>query len=118
LSQVTQTNYDPNSGNLLSVTDPNGIATSWQYDPFQRKSQENRPDGTYTTWGYNNCATAGCVNSNNRMTVVKTNFTSNGQTYNIANTYLDQFSRTLVTSAQMVSKPSGKHVMAVEVQRT
>ena len=103
LSQVTQTNYDPNSGNLLSVTDPNGIATSWQYDPFQRKSQENRPDGTYTTWGYSNCATAGCVNSNNRMTVVKTNFTSNGQTYNIANTYLDQFSRTLVTSAQMVT---------------
>ena len=50
LNQTTLTSFDPNSGKLLSVQDPNGIVTSWQYDPFERKSKAIRPDGTSTTW--------------------------------------------------------------------
>jgi RHS repeat-associated protein len=103
LSQITHTNFDPNSGNPLSVQDPNGIITSWVYDAFQRKQQETRPDGTTTTWAYNNCAAAGCVNSNNRTTVVQTNVNVGGLTLNTQNTYLDAFDRTLVTSKQMLN---------------
>jgi RHS repeat-associated protein len=103
LSQITHTNFDANSGKLLSVQDPNGISISWLYDPFQRKEQETRPDGTTTTWAYNSCAAAGCVNSNNKSTVVQTNINVGGTTLNTQNTYLDAFDRTLVTSKQMLN---------------
>jgi YD repeat-containing protein len=103
LSQISHTSYDPNTGKLLSIQDPNGIATSWLYDTFQRKQQETRPDGTSTTWAYNNCATAGCVNANNKTTVVQTNVNVGGTTLNSQNTYLDAFDRPLVTSKQMFS---------------
>jgi RHS repeat-associated protein len=103
LNQVTQTNYDPNTGKVLSVKDPNGIQTSWLYDPFERKSKETRPDGTSTTWSYNNCATAGCVNSNNQMTVTKTIVNVGGTTQTVTNTYLDSVDRTLVTSSTMLN---------------
>jgi hypothetical protein len=73
------------------------------YDTFQRKQQETRPDGTSTTWAYNNCATAGCVNANNKTTVVQTNVNVGGTTLNSQNTYLDAFDRPLVTSKQMFS---------------
>src|SRR6202142_3619641 len=52
---------------------------------------------------YNNCATAGCVNSNNVMTIVQTNVNTDGSTLNIQNTYQDQFDRVLVTSKQMLN---------------
>jgi RHS repeat-associated protein len=103
LSQVTQTSFDPATGKLLSIKDPNNILTSWQYDTFARKIKEIRPDGTSTTWAYNNCATAGCVNPNNKMTVVQTNVNTNSSTLNISNTYLDWFDRALVTSKQMLN---------------
>src|SRR6202000_185781 len=81
----------------------NGITSSWLYDPFQRKQKETRPDGTTTTWAYNNCATAGCVNTNNKTTVVQTNLNVGGTTLNTQNTYLDAFDRPLVTSKQMLN---------------
>jgi RHS repeat-associated protein len=103
LNQQTQLSFDPNTGLLSSQTDPNGIVTSWQYDLYGRKIKESRPDGTSTTWAYNNCASAGCVNSNNKMTVVQTNVNVGGSTLNIQNTYLDAFDRVLVTSKQMMN---------------
>jgi RHS repeat-associated protein len=103
LSQISHSNFDPITGKLLSIQDPNGITTSWLYDAFQRKQQETRPDGTTTTWAYNNCATAGCVNANNKTTVVQTNVNVGGTTLNMQNTYLDAFDRTLVTSKQMLN---------------
>ena len=101
LSQTTTFGYDSNSGMLTSVKDPNALTTSWQYDNFARKMKETRPDTTSTTWAYNDCATAGCVNSNNRMTVVQTRVNTDGTTLRIDNTYLDALDRTLVTSAEM-----------------
>jgi YD repeat-containing protein len=103
LGQTSLVTFDPDSGMLLSAKDPNGISTSWQYDPFQRKIKETRPDSTSTTWAYNTCTTAGCVNGNNRTTVVQTNVNTNGSTLNVQNTYLDQLERTLVTSKQMLN---------------
>jgi RHS repeat-associated protein len=103
LGQISTPTYDPATGQLLSLKDPNGIVTSWQYDSFARKVKETRPDGTSTTWALNNCTTAGCVNSNNKMTVVQTNVNTDSSTLNISNTYLDSFDRPLVTSKQMLS---------------
>jgi RHS repeat-associated protein len=101
LSQTTTFGYDPNSGMLTSAKDPNLLTTSWQYDNFARKTKESRPDTTSTTWAYNDCATAGCVNSNNKMTVVQTRVNTDGTTLRLDNNYLDAFDRTLVTSAEM-----------------
>jgi RHS repeat-associated protein len=62
LNQTTQYNYDFSFGFQTSVQDPNGIVTSWQDDAFGRKTQENRPDHTYTVWTYNDCANwLGCL---------------------------------------------------------
>jgi RHS repeat-associated protein len=102
LSQVTHTSFDPNTGKLLSVTDPNGIIISWQYDDFARKVKEIRPDGTSTTWAYNSCGT-GCVNTNNEMTVAKTVVNVGGTTQSSTNIYLDSVDRTLVTSSTMLN---------------
>jgi RHS repeat-associated protein len=95
LSQVSYPTFDPVTGKLLSFKDPNSITVFWQYDPFARKTKQIFPDGTSTTWTYNNCATAGCVNGNNRMTI-----DIGGDT--IGHLYLDPFDRILVTSKPMV----------------
>jgi len=102
LSQTTQTNFDPNTGQLLSVKDANNILTGWQYDDFQRPMLATRPDGTKTTWTYSPCASA-CINSNNKMIIVQTNLNRDGSTLNIQNAYLDSLDRVLATSTQMVN---------------
>ena len=101
LSQSITLGYDSNTGMLTSMKDPNALTTSWQYDSFARKIQEMRPDKTSTTWAYNDCATAGCVNTNNKMTLVQTRLNIDGTTQRIDNTYLDVLDRTLIGSGEM-----------------
>lgn len=48
--------FDPAFGNPLSVTGPNGLTTTYVYDGFGRKTQENRPDNTQSTFSLNWCA--------------------------------------------------------------
>jgi RHS repeat-associated protein len=103
LAQQTVFSFDPLTGQLLSVEDPNGVLTTWQYDYFARRTLETRSDQTTTTWQYNNCTVAGCVNSNNYTTVVQTNLNSNASVLNTSNAYLDSFDRILVRSSQLVS---------------
>ena len=108
LSQIITLDHDPNTGMLTSQTDPNyttanPLSTTWQYDDFQRKVLETRPDATSTTWSYNNCVTAGCVNANNKMTVTQTAQNVGGTTQSIQNLYLDSLDRALVTSRTMLS---------------
>jgi RHS repeat-associated protein len=103
LGQQTHLAYNTSYGLPSSLTDPNGISTSWQYDTFGRKIKELRPDGTSTTWAYNSCVTGGCLNSLNKMTVVQTAVNTDSSTFSIQNTYLDLFDRTMVTSKLMAN---------------
>ena len=55
LSQGENRVFDSATGALLSLTGPNGLTTSWQYDGFGRKTLELRADGTSTKWEYLYC---------------------------------------------------------------
>ena len=44
--------YYQNTGLLKSQTGPNGLTTTWQYDPLGRKTLETRADGTTTSTQY------------------------------------------------------------------
>ena len=46
----------------LSETAVGGLTTSWQYDVFGRRTREDRPDGTHTTFTVDPCP--GCLTSN------------------------------------------------------
>ncbi|MHB8727650.1 MAG: RHS repeat domain-containing protein [Sulfuricaulis sp.] len=47
--------YDARTGALTSMTGPNNLTTTWIYDGFGRKTQENRADGTWTIYSYQLC---------------------------------------------------------------
>lgn len=48
--------YDARFGAALSLTGPNNLATTWQYDNFGRKILETRADGTMTKREYLFCS--------------------------------------------------------------
>ncbi len=54
---------DARFGAPVSLTGPNGLTTAWAYDGFGRKVQENRADGTTTTWSLAWCPSATCPSS-------------------------------------------------------
>ncbi|MGJ4973111.1 RHS repeat-associated core domain-containing protein [Bradyrhizobium sp. HKCCYLRH1073] len=56
LGQSESVQYDARFGSPTRQTGPNGLTTSWSYDGFGRKIQENRPDGTQTKWAYQFCS--------------------------------------------------------------
>jgi len=45
--------YDARFGKKTSLTGPNGLTTTWDYDGFGRRVSETRADGTVTTIIYN-----------------------------------------------------------------
>ena len=57
LSQTTTRNCNDSVGEMATLTDPNGLATSWGYDAFGRRTSEVRPDLTSTAWTYASCGT-------------------------------------------------------------
>ena len=71
LGQTETRSYDAKFGNAVSITGPNGITTSWQYDSLGRKIKENRADGTQTTisyaWCDSSCPTVGGAASKYKM---------------------------------------------------
>ena len=54
-SETTTFNWNYDLGVPLNSTDPNGLVTSWNYDPFGRRSGATLPDGQTRTSTYNNC---------------------------------------------------------------
>ena len=59
MGQVTALDWYDDSGLAKSSQDPNGLTTSWAYDPHDRRTLETRPDGTSTVWTYSTCS-SGC----------------------------------------------------------
>ena len=101
--------YDSNTGKLTSQTDPNytsanPLSTSWMYDPFGRKTQETRMDGTYTTWSYNDCATfGGCLFGSHALAVAHYLYASNGTLQSDGTTYFDTVHRPVMANQMMLS---------------
>ncbi len=60
LGEPTQLEYDYGTGQPTRLIDPNGLATTWQYDAFGRPILERRPDGTSTALGYQSCSSGPC----------------------------------------------------------
>ena len=60
LSETSTTTYQADFGVPLQTTDPNGVATSGQYDDFGRQITFKRGDGTQTTRVIASCATPPC----------------------------------------------------------
>ncbi|VVM21591.1 hypothetical protein BSPWISOXPB_5847 [uncultured Gammaproteobacteria bacterium] len=44
--------FDAKTGNVLTLTGPNGLTTTWEYDALGRQAKETRADGTTTTTNY------------------------------------------------------------------
>ncbi len=66
LSQSENKTFDPRFGAVMSLTGPNALITSWQYDDFGRKTAEIRADNTRTVWFY--CFISGRVSDSNSNT--------------------------------------------------
>ncbi|MFN7834169.1 MAG: hypothetical protein ACK5NY_00025 [Burkholderiaceae bacterium] len=55
LGQTESRSFDPRTGQPTSLTGPNGLTTTWQYDSLGRKTLEVRADGNRTVWQYAYC---------------------------------------------------------------
>lgn len=71
LSQSETRVFDARFGQVSSLTGPNGLTTTWQFDGFGRKIKETLPDGALSTWSYNLCAACGGL-SNAAYTITAT----------------------------------------------
>lgn len=102
LNQTSTFSWNYDLGLPISATDLNGVASSFQYDSFGRRTRENRPDGTATTWSVNNCTTVsgGCVGANNKTVVIETQLSTGGAYVNDAWSYLDGFDRSIITTTR------------------
>jgi RHS repeat-associated protein len=53
--QVETHGYDAATGVQTSLIDYNNLMTSWKVDAWGRHTEEDRPDGTYSTFAYRHC---------------------------------------------------------------
>jgi len=82
----------------------NAPATSWQYDPFGRRQRETRPDGTYTTWTYNDCAAwVGCPVGSHALALVQTVYNTDGSVQTDGTTWFDPVDRAVRSNGRMLS---------------
>ena len=100
LSQTTNFGYEFANGTRTSVTDPNGIGTTTEYDARGRPIRVNLPNGTATTRVYNDCFVLGCDNSNgpNEVIVIDRTLDTSGNTLTERWTYTDE----LLTVAEIM----------------
>lgn len=96
LGHAESRTFDPRFGTVLTVTGPNGLTTSWQYDDYGRKVLETRPDGTRTQWAYGWYHSGFTVGGDpSAYYVTETPLAADGVTQNgpLATTYYDYLDR-------------------------
>jgi RHS repeat-associated protein len=62
---------DARHGRLTSLTGPNQLTTTWQYDGWGRQTRESRADGTATTISYRSCVDT-CLNGATHVVIAQT----------------------------------------------
>lgn len=90
--------FDARLGVVTSLTGPNGLTTTWQYDGFGRKTRENRADGSYTVWTYDTCDAACPANAVYR--IVTQVYSGSTQIAPVSVAYFDQHNRSLRSATQ------------------
>jgi RHS repeat-associated protein len=92
LSQTTARTFHSTFGSLLTETDPNGIVVANStYDSFGRISRQDRPDGTYSTYGY--YASGGYYNPLSVDYIQQGTFDSGGVAIRYEHIFRDKFGR-------------------------
>jgi len=99
--------YKLDLGTTHTVTNPNTteatpLLATFDYDDFGRKIKQTNIDGTYQTWDYVDCLTAGCANTLHRMTVIATEKNKVNGVITDGTIYLDPLDRTLVKRARLI----------------
>ena len=69
-NQTSTSTHAAGSGNVLTSTDPDLLTTRWQYDGWDRKLRETRPDGTATSWAIRQCVDS-CLNGATAVTITQ-----------------------------------------------
>ena len=85
--------YDTRFGEMTSLTGPNNLTTTWEFDGFARQTREARADGTETTWSYNFCDAA-CPSAAVYFVETRQLITSSGDDYAArSRVYFDRLNR-------------------------
>ncbi len=101
---TTAYNYDFEKGVIISQINPNNESTTWGYDGFGRKSLEVRPDGTSTVINYNDCSSSGgCPLTAHTLALARSIDNVDGTTQSSGTTYYDSLGRLLVTNGLLLS---------------
>lgn len=91
--------FDPRFGTVTSLTGPNLLTTTWQYDGFGRKILETRADATSTTISYNQ-SDANCTGYAYSVSTVTSGAPNSGTCYDTLNreirSYAQGFDGTIV----------------------
>lgn len=98
LGHTESKTFDPRFGTVASLTGPNGLTTTWQYDGFGRKTRETRADGTQTVWTYDVCDAA-CP-ANGAYRIVTQVFGGGVQSAPVSVAYFDSLNRELRSATQ------------------
>ena len=104
LGHVQQMSWHQGLAVMLSSTDPNGLVTSWQYDPFGRETKVTSPRSTqFTDTVYARCqdVSGGCQHGEAALRITRTGSgSSSAQTLQIVE--LDRLGREVATGERNV----------------
>ena len=101
LNQTTTTVWNGSVGQPASTTDANGLAVSWSYDVFGRRTLETRPDQTSTTWAYTSCT--GSCDSRTKLQVTQQERDTASSTIRTQTDYLDRWDRPFWKETQLLT---------------
>ena len=78
----------------VSVTDANGLSTTWSHDEFGRRVNETASDGTRRTWTFQSCGTTGCWGTGElRFLVYDRSYAADGAMIREHHSYYDGYER-------------------------